>query len=118
MLVTFEMITENMNINYKVFGKKDGNVLTFPDKSVPNTMMKVIINDDSIEIIRSGNVNMTQVFILNKKKFGFYKNDLGMEFKIASYTKEMIVTENSITLLYEHYLENEWQSSNKLKIIF
>ena len=68
MLVTFEMITENMNINYKVFGKREGNVLTFPDKSVPNTNMKVVINEDSIEITRTGNVNMQQVFILNKKK--------------------------------------------------
>ena len=118
MLVNFEMISENLNTCYKVFGKREGNVLIFPDKSVPNTTMKVCINIDSIEIIRTGSVNMKQTFKLNKKEFGFYKNDLGMEFKIASFTKEMTITENSITLIYDHYLENEWQSSNKLKIIF
>ena len=118
MLVTFEMITENLNINYKVFGKMEGNVLSFPDKSVPNTTMKVYINSDSVEIVRIGNVNMKQTFKLNKKELGFYKNDLGIEFEIASLTREMIVTENSITLIYDHYLENEWQSNNKLKILF
>ena len=118
MLVTFEMISENVNTSYKVFGKKEGNVLIFPDKSVPNTTIKVYINADWIEIIRIGNVNMKQSFKLNKKEFGFYRNDLGMEFKIASFTKEMTITENSVTLIYDNYLENEYQSSNKLKILF
>ena len=118
MLVYFEMISENMNINFKVFGKKEGNVLIFPDKSTPNTMIHVTISSLQVEILRSGNVNMKQVFKLNEKVEGYYKNNLGLEFKIASYTKELCITENSINLLYEHYFENEWQSSNKLKIIF
>lgn len=118
MLVTFEMISENLNISYKVFGKKEGNTLTFPDKSVPNTIITVILGCDFIEIIRNGNVNMKQTFKLNTKESGFYRNDLGMEFKIASLTTEMVVTENVIMVSYEHYLEDEWQSSNKLKIIF
>jgi hypothetical protein len=46
MLIYFEMISENMNINFKVFGKKEGNVLIFPDKSTPNTMINVTIGDN------------------------------------------------------------------------
>jgi hypothetical protein len=45
-------------------------------------------------------------------------NDDGLEFEIYSYTKELVVTENSIHILYEHYLSDNWQSSNKLKILF
>ena len=118
MLIYFEMISENMNINFKVFGKKEGNVLTFPDKSTPNTMINVTIGDNEIIIERTGNVNMKQVFKLKEKMEGYYKNNLGLEFKTASFTKELYVGENSINVLYEHYFENEWQSSNKLKIIF
>lgn len=118
MLVRFEMISENMNINFKAFGKKENNILSFPDKSVSNTMMFVTINHEEIEIVRNGNVNMRQTFKLNTKTTGYYRNSMGIEFKIASYTKELTVTENSITILYEHYLDNNWQSSNKLKILF
>ena len=118
MLVTLEMVSENINISFKVFGKREGNILTFPDKSVPNTTMKVYFDEDMVEIVRVGNVNMKQSFVLNQKEFGYYKNDLGMEFKLASFTREMTVTENSIELIYDHYLEDEWQSRNKLKIIF
>ena len=48
MLIYFEMISENMNINFKVFGKKEGNVLIFPDKSTPNTMINVTIGDNVV----------------------------------------------------------------------
>ena len=118
MLVKFEMISENVNINFQVFGRKNGNVLSFPDKSVPNTMMHITINTDCVIVERIGSVVMKQEFKLNEKREGFYQNDLGLEFEIYSYTKEMVVTENSINILYEHYLSDNWQSSNKLKIIF
>lgn len=118
MLVTFEMVSENLNINYKVFGKKDGNVLSFPDKSIPNTIMYITIGNDFIKVERRGSVEMDQVFKHASKEIGVYKNKEGLEFEIASFTTEMNVTENLIELFYEYYLENEWQSSNKLKIIF
>ncbi len=118
MLVYFEMISEDVNINFKVFGKKEKNVLSFPDKSTPNTIMHITINCDEIEIVRVGSVNMKQVFKLNTMQKGCYKNNMGLEFEISSYTKELYITENSINLLYDHYLENNWQSSNKLKILF
>ena len=118
MLVTFEMISENMNINYKVFGKKEGNVLTFPDKSYPNTIMTVIIGEDYLDVIRNGKVEMKQRFRCSFKEVGYYKNDQGLEFEIASFTTEMNVTSNQIEVFYENYIEDKWQSSNKLKIIF
>ena len=118
MLVTFEMISENLNINYKVFGKKDGNVLTFPDKTYPNTNMAVIMGNDYLEIVRTGKVEMKQRFKCSSKEVGFYKNDQGLEFEIASFTTEMTITENQIEVFYENYIEGNWQSSNKLKIIF
>jgi uncharacterized beta-barrel protein YwiB (DUF1934 family) len=118
MLVQFEMITDEMNINFKVFGKRDGNIVTFPDKSVPNTIITLEFWDTEIEIKRSGSVDMLQKFRLNEKCNGYYKNDNGIDLKIASYTKKMIVSENQIYLEYDYYLENDLQSSNKLKIIF
>ena len=118
MLVTFEMISENLNISYKVFGKKEGNVLTFPDKSNPNTIMSVTIEEDYIEVRRTGRVTMQQRFKFNSKESGFYRNDMGLEFEISSFTTEMTITKNQIEVFYEYYLSNEWQSSNKLKIIF
>ena len=118
MLVTFEMISENLNISYKVFGKKEGNVLTFPDKSNPNTIMSVTIEEDYIEVRRTGRVTMQQIFKLESKENGFYQNDMGLEFEIASFTTEMNIKENMIEVFYEYYLESKWQSSNKLKIIF
>ena len=118
MLITFEMISENLNINYKVFGKMEGNTLIFPDKSTPNTMMNVMIGDDFVEIKRSGKVEMLQRFKFNSKESGFYRNDMGLEFEISSFTTEISITKNQIEVFYEYYLSNEWQSSNKLKIIF
>ena len=118
MLITFEMISENININFKVFGRRENNTLIFPDKSVPNTTMKVTFDQEKVEIIRSGSVDMKQVFILGKQVEGHYKNDMGLEFAISSFTTEINVEENIIEIFYEHYLENKWQSSNKLKIIF
>lgn len=118
MLVEFLMQTNDMKINYKVFGKRDGNIITFPDKSVPNTKMHVEIWDSEIEIKRTGDVDMIQTFRLNEKCLGYYKNNAGINFNISSYTKKMQVGDNQIYLEYDYYLENEWQSSNKLKIIF
>ena len=118
MLITFEMISENVNISFKVFGRRENNTLIFPDKSVPNTTMRVTFSDEMVEIIRTGSVDMRQVFIFNKQTQGHYKNDMGLEFSLSSFTTEMTVTENSITIFYEHYLEDNWQSSNKLKILF
>ena len=118
MLVEFLMETNEMKINYKVFGKRDGNVIIFPDKSVPNTIMNVEIWDNEIEIKRTGEVNMLQTFRLNEKCDGHYKNNSGISFNISSYTKEIQVSNNQIYLEYDYYLEEEWQSSNKLKIIF
>lgn len=118
MLVEFSMITNDLNISYKVFGKRDDNIITFPDKSVSNTLMIVEFWDTEIEIKRIGEVEMLQTFRLNEKCEGYYKNNSGINFKISSLTTKMIVEENQIYLEYEYYLENEWQSSNKLKIIF
>ena len=118
MLVEFLMKTNDMEIKYKVFGKRDGNIITFPDKSVPNTIMNIEIWENEIEIKRTGDVNMLQAFCLNEKRSGYYKNNTGINFNISSYTKEMQVSDNQIYLEYDYYLENEWQSSNKLKIIF
>lgn len=118
MLVQFEMITDEMNINFKAFGKRNDNVIIFPDRSVPNTIISLEFWDSEVEIRRSGSVNMLQKFRLNEKCDGYYKNDNGLDFIIASYTTKMIVRENEIYLEYDYYLENEKQSSNKLKIIF
>lgn len=118
MLINFEMISENVNINYKVFGRRDGNLLIFPDKSVPNTTMTVCIKEDEIIIGRTGSVFMKQSFVLGKQMIGIYKNDMGLEFEIRSFTTELTVEENKIEIFYEHYLDDKWQSSNKLKIIF
>jgi uncharacterized beta-barrel protein YwiB (DUF1934 family) len=118
MLINFEMISENLNINFKVFGKRDDNILTFPDKSVPNTTMMVIFKSDAVIIKRYGSVSMEQSFVVGEQLTGFYKNDMGLEFEIRSFTTELIVEENKIEIFYEHYLEDKWQSSNKLKILF
>lgn len=118
MLVYFQMISENLNIDYKVFGRKENNTIIFPDKSVPNTMMHVTVLPDMVEIVRTGNVEMKQTFKFNEKIDGYYKNNMGLEFEISSFTTEMNIEENSILIFYEHYLDNNWQSSNKLKIIF
>lgn len=118
MLIEFEMISNDLDVNYKVFGRLDNNVLIFPDKSYPNTEMRVSIFENEIEIKRSGSVNMLQTFILNKMCHGYYQNNQGINVKIASYTKKMLVEENQIVIEYDYYLEYEWQSSNKLKIIF
>ena len=118
MLINFEMISENVNINYKVFGRRENNVLIFPDKSVPNTTMMVVIKSDEVIIRRTGSVSMGQSFVVGEQQVGFYKNDMGLEFEIRSFTTEMIIEENKIEIFYEHYLEDKWQSSNKLKILF
>ena len=118
MLINFEMISENVNINFKVFGRRDGDILIFPDKSVPNTTMMVVFKNDAVIIRRTGSVNMEQSFVLGEQLKGFYKNDMGLEFEIRSFTTELTVEENKIEIFYEHYLEDKWQSSNKLKIIF
>ena len=118
MLVTFQMISENVNIDFKVFGKRENNTLIFPDKSVPNTTMYVTILADGVEIVRKGSVDMKQTFKFNQKLEGYYKNNMGIEFNLSSFTTEISITENTILIFYEHYLENNWQSSNKLKIIF
>ena len=118
MLINFEMVSENVNINYKVFGRRDGDVLIFPDKSVPNTTMMVVFKENAVIIRRLGAVSMEQSFVLGEQRTGFYKNDMGLEFEIRSFTTEMNVEENMIEIFYEHYLEDKWQSSNKLKILF
>lgn len=118
MLVTFEMVTENLNIDFKVFGKREGNTIIFPDKSTPNTTIYLTIYPDKVEIERKGSVTMYQCFKPCSKEKGSYRNNMGLEFEIYSFTTEMIATENSITIFYEHYIQDNWQSSNKLKILF
>lgn len=118
MLVEFSMQTDEMNIHFKVFGKRNDNIITFPDKSVLNTTITVEYWDTEIEIKRTGDVDMLQTFRLNEKCLGYYKNNSGINLNISSYTKKMQVSNNQIYLEYDYYLDEEWQSSNKLKIIF
>ena len=118
MLVEFLMQNKDMNIHYKVFGKRDGNIITFPDKSVPNTMITIEYWDTEVEIKRHGDVNMLQIFRLNERCEGYYKNNSGINLEIASFTKKMNVSNNLIEIEYDYYLDDDLQSSNKLKIIF
>ena len=118
MLITFEMITDNLNIKYQVFGKRENDTLIFMDKSVPNVTMHIRVKEDEIEIRRTGKVDMLQKHRLNTKLEGYYKDDTGIEFKISNITKELLILDNQIVIGYDYYLENEWQSYNKLKIIF
>lgn len=118
MLITFEMITDNINIKYQVFGKRENNTLIFLDKSVPNVTMYVTIKENEVEIKRCGRVDMLQRHILNTRLDGHYKDDTGIELNISNITKELKITDNEIVVGYDYYLENEWQSYNKLKIIF
>ena len=118
MLITFEMITNDFNIKYQVFGKREKDTLIFLDKSVPNVTMHVTIKENEIEIRRCGNVDMLQRHILNTKTKGYYKDATGIEFEISNITKELIISDNQIVIGYDYYLENEWQTYNKLKILF
>ena len=116
MLINFEMITPDNNIEYKVFGTLDDNVLTFKDKSMTNTFIKIIFNKKKVTVMRTGNVTMEQSFVLNEKINGFFKNSEGIELEIYSLTKELIVEENLIYIAYDCFISNDYQSTNKLII--
>ena len=48
-----------------------------------------------------------------------YRNQvIGYVFQDFHLIDELTVEENKIEIFYEHYLDDKWQSSNKLKIIF
>ena len=116
MLVEFTMINDNEEYSFKVMGKKRDNVLTFPDKMIPHTLIDIIFDEDMIIVNRRGKTEMYQEFKLNQKLKGFYKNDMGLEFDIYSDTLELSVNEHEVNILYDFYLEKDKQSRNKLLI--
>ena len=116
MLVEFLMITKEEEHYFKVLGKKHDNVLTFPDKMTPNTLIDIIFDDDMIIVNRRGKTEMYQEFQLGKRLEGTYQNDMGLSLTIQSETLEMQVLEHELSILYDFYIDNSYQSRNKLVI--
>lgn len=118
MLINFKMVNKETNIEFKVFGKKHDNIISFADKSNKDTMIHLSILDDKVDIKKSGNIKMHQEFILNKKVLGSYETYDGFSFNIASYTKKIETNEHYVYIEYDYYLDDEYQSSNKIEILF
>lgn len=118
MLITFRMVNKETSTEFKVFGKKYNDVISFADKLNKDTMIHLHIFSDKVIIEKSGNIKMYQEFILNKQVCGTYETYDGFSFNIASYTKKMEVNEHYVHIEYDYYLDEECQSSNKIEILF
>lgn len=119
MKVVFHSVDSDGNkIVFNAPCEVSGNTYKFLDKTVENTYIILTINDDqSINFNREGKVNMSMKFSLKEKTIGFYKNDMGLEFKLDLFTTYLDIKGNKLTLEYEMSLD-DYKSTHKIYILF
>ena len=105
-------------IYFQVEGKIIKHLLIFEDKSTPNTIIYLAINKDNIILDRVGDTNMHMNFKSNQIIEGYYKNKLGLEFRIFIKTNNLIIKTNKIEIDYDLIIDDYTASSHKIWILF
>lgn len=116
MVVYFEMISNGIKQSYQAMGKKKGNVISFPDKLSPQTLMEITINENEVIIRRKGKIDMIQGFRYGQAIQGTYQSIDGLSLNIKSITRELRIEGNLIQIIYDYYIEKDFQATNKLTI--
>lgn len=119
MKVIFHSLDSNEEkIYFQVEGKIIKHLLIFEDKSTPNTIIYLAINKDNIILDRVGDTNMHMNFKSNQIIEGYYKNKLGLEFRIFIKTNNLIIKTNKIEIDYDLIIDDYTASSHKIWILF
>lgn len=119
MILTFHSVDSNDNkIIYKTEYKKENNVIIFKDKSMENTEIHLIVDNDSIIFQRIGDNEMNLMLMYNQKTTGYYKNNMGLEFEFEAYTISLTITTKKISIEYTMFLEDNPISTHKIWILF
>lgn len=112
----FYSISKNSNVKYISDLKIDNNTYSFKDSD--NTFINLsILNNNHIIINRFGSISMDMVFKTLEKTKSFYKNDMGLEFDLEIFTKDISISKDKIVIEYDLYLDNILNDSYKIFVL-
>ena len=89
----------------------------FDDKTYEDTKIRVLFKGNGIEFIREGKVNNQMLFKLNEYTKASYSSDIGLVFDYEILTKEIMIKDNKIKIVYDYFMDKEKISSVKIILI-
>ena len=118
MNIHFYSISEAGKINYRSDGDYKNGVYVFNDKASLNTINHVEIrSDEHITWKRTGSVDSTMEFILNKETKNTYKDITGIEFDLLIETTLIEVLDNKIKLVYKYYVDGSYVDEMRIYLL-
>lgn len=119
MKVSFLSLDDSNNkVNFTTEVVSRDNLYMFNDLSTTNTQIEIEVLDDSLRLIRTGDITMNMLFDLHNQTRGSYKNNEGLEFVFEVLTTRLEITSNKIRIDYEMIMEKETLSKHKISLLF
>lgn len=119
MQVTFTSVDDQMNrVQFSTPVEQLTNGYQFKDESMDQTMLTVLIEEDCIHFIRTGQVDMTIVFDRMTTTIGSYKNTEGLEFQFLIHCKRLLISSKQIIIHYDMILDEKTKSKHKISLHF
>lgn len=118
MKVKFLSLDDQNEKNYfESDASRSGQDIIFLDKTTPNTTIEFSFLEDSVKMIRTGDVNSFMEFKLNETTKGKYHNLLGLEFDFNVLCTKLEVADNKIRIDYILILDEYIQTNHKISLL-
>ena len=116
MKVSFKSLdNENNEITFSVDGNYINGYLVFEDSVVPETLIYLKSDENYIELLRKGKINMSLTLETNKKGTLKYKED-NLYFELEAITKEIKVNDKEIYFEYDLFDDIYFVGNHKIWI--
>lgn len=118
MQVTFSSMDDQMNrVQFSSNLEQLDNHYWFEDKSIPNTMIHLWIEENLIHLKRTGQTVMDMLFDPTEETLGSYQNDLGLAFEFIIHCTNLTISSKQIIIHYE-MKQDEFISKHKISFVF
>ncbi|MDE5715274.1 MAG: DUF1934 domain-containing protein [Anaeroplasmataceae bacterium] len=117
MKISFLSLDQEQNKTYFVSeAVKENNTYIFLDNSTENVIIYLTIEDESIYIRRTGEIEMFMHFKEGTTQKSSYKNKLGLEFEFQTQCTKLTVSDKKILIWYDMLMNDGFTSSFKLSL--
>lgn len=119
MQVTFTSVDDQMNrVQFHSPVEQLAQGYRFKDGSMEETMLTVLIEQDRLHFIRTGQAQMDIIFDRMTTTVGSYKNQDGLEFQFLVVCKRLYISLKQIIIHYEMILDEQTKSKHKISLLF
>ena len=116
MKISFKSIDDEGNeIEFRSDAVYDNDYLVFNDNEYEDTTIYVKANNQRIELLRKGQINMSLIFNLNDKGLLKYENN-GLYFILTVKGKNINVNNEIISFEYDLYDDTNFVGNHKIMI--